>query len=142
APDMPNIDLSNPSRPYTSVFSFLVNPEDAFGFITAWSPRHQLLLGYVWDRKDYPWIHLWQDWDKDRLRYLGIEFGTAALHQPFPQLLASGLELFGERTTAYLDAGEKHSRRYLGFLHETASKEPVSKVNVVDGGSQIILYQG
>lgn len=137
------LDLRQLSQPCTSVFSFQVDPQQTIGWITAWSPSDRLLIGYVWNRTAYPWIHLWQDWDKDRLRYLGIEFGTAAFHQPFPQLLESGLRLFGEKTTAYLDAGARESRRYLGFLLETG-EEPVSisGLSVSDGGRALKLRDG
>ncbi|MFS8617833.1 MAG: hypothetical protein FWJ85_13505 [Solitalea sp.] len=137
---LPKIDLRTPSQPCTSVFSFQVDPADAFGWITVWSPAHRLMLGYLWNRMEYPWIHLWQDWDRDYLRYLGIEFGTTAYHQPFPQLLDRGLKLFGQKTSAYLDAGSKETRRYMGFLLETGSADP--ELEIDEGGGQLSLRDG
>jgi hypothetical protein len=36
--------LQNPQQEYNSVFSFSVNSNDEYGWITAYSPSHQLVL--------------------------------------------------------------------------------------------------
>ncbi len=115
--DMKTINLSNTEQNYSSVFSFIVKKEAKFGWVSAYSPTHNLILGYVWERKDYSWINLWQDWHEDKIRYRGIEFGTTGIHKPFGQILEDGnWKVFGENTCEYIDAGEKLSRKYLSFL--------------------------
>ncbi|MDB5192131.1 MAG: hypothetical protein JWQ96_1694 [Segetibacter sp.] len=113
------IDLRNPEGAYNAVFSFVVNPADQFGWITAYSPTHHFLLGYLWKRSDYPWIHLWQHYEGDKILYRGLEFGTAGLHQPFHTILNTASTLFGEDTYAYIDSGEVVSKSYLSFIHAT-----------------------
>ncbi|MBS1745143.1 MAG: hypothetical protein JST21_03120 [Bacteroidetes bacterium] len=112
-------NLKKPQTKYNSVFSFLVNHQDEFGWITAFSPKYKLLLGYVWKRSDYPWIHLWQHWNEDTISYRGIEFGTAGIHQPFEEILNTATKLFGEKTLAYIDADECVSKSYISFLIDT-----------------------
>jgi hypothetical protein len=96
-----------------------VNEKEEFGWLTAFSPKYHLLIGYVWKRFDYPWIHLWQHWNNDKISYRGLEFGTAGIHQPFEEILNTATTLFGEKTFAYIDAGESVSKKYISFLCET-----------------------
>jgi len=113
--------LNNPQEKYNSVFSFVVDANSRIGWITAYSPVHNLLLGYVWKRSDYPWIHLWQHWNETEMLYRGIEFGTAGIHQPFPEILNTATQLFGEKTFAYIDAGETVCKKYLAFIYKTGN---------------------
>ena len=114
-----SFSLNNPQEKYNSVFSFVVDASSNIGWLTAYSPMHNLLLGYVWKRSDYPWIHLWQHWNEDKIMYRGIEFGTAGIHQPFPEILNTATELFGEKTFAYIDAGEAVCKKYFAFIYKT-----------------------
>jgi hypothetical protein len=110
------IDLRNPHFSYNAVHSFVVNPGDDYGWITAFSPTHHLVFGYVWKRAHYPWIHLWQHYIKDKIQYRGIEFGTAGIHQPFSEILDTATTIFGEKTYAFIDAGETITKNYFSFI--------------------------
>lgn len=133
------IDLRTPLQPYNSVFSFIADPEEEYAWITAWSPRFRLLLGYVWKRRDYPWIHVWQHWENGQLRFRGMEFGTAALHRPFKSILDTGLCLFGEKTTEYIDAGETSPKLYMSFLCRTG--DCPHGIHLSGRGSRIKIIQ-
>ncbi|AHM62239.1 hypothetical protein D770_19950 [Flammeovirgaceae bacterium 311] len=109
-------NLRHPQKAYNAVFSFVVDKTSKFGWVTAFSPAHLTLIGYIWNRRDYPWIHLWQHWSGEQIRYRGIEFGTAGIHKPFKEILATAPRVFGEYTFAYIDAGETVKRPYLAFL--------------------------
>ena len=120
--DQSIVNLGSSLNGVNSVFSFIVSRKDDLGWVTAYSPKDQLLFGYVWKRKDYSWINLWQDWDSDRIRYRGLEFGTTGIHKPFRQILEDGnSRVFGENTLTYIDAGEKQTRSYLSFLYKVQS---------------------
>lgn len=123
------IDLSNPENPYNSVFSFIVNPIEKYGWVTAYSPEKKLILGYIWERKDYPWINIWRHWQKNKLTYLGIEFGTTGIHQPYKDIKSSYPTLFGEKTISFLKPGETIKKRYTAFLIKTWN--PIKKINEV-----------
>lgn len=110
------LDLRNSGTFYNAVYSFIVNPEDDYGWITAFSPTHHILFGYFWKRSHYPWIHLWQHYVENKIQYRGIEFGTAGIHQPFEEILNVATSLFGEKTYAYIDAGETITKRFFSFI--------------------------
>lgn len=132
-------DLSAPEISYNAVFSFIVREADEYGWIVTYSPRFELLLGYVWRRRDYPWIHLWQHWEGDRIKYRGLKFGTAGLHQPFKQILEKRMLVLGEKTVDYIDAGETVSRKYLSFLCRRKSMGKITSVELENGGEKIII---
>jgi hypothetical protein len=112
-------DLRQPQQPFNAVFSFIVNPQDEFGWVTAYSPQQNLIMGYIWPRKQYPWINLWQHFEQGHLQYRGLEFGNTGLHQPFQQIIANNhLQLFGQPTVSWIDAGEKILREYGNFLFQ------------------------
>jgi hypothetical protein len=132
------IDLRRSLTPYNAVFSFVVKDDDGYGWITAYSPRYNLLFGYTWKRSDYPWIHLWQHYTDGIIQYRGIEFGTAGIHQPFNEILNSSPILFGEKTYAFIDAGELVSKNYFSFIYETESGfEGVENIKIINEQIQI-----
>jgi hypothetical protein len=124
------VKLDIPDRPYSSVFSFIVDKNDEFGWITAYSPEHNTLLGYVWNRLDYPWINHWIHWEETgislpvqnlssyKLKHRGLEFGTTGVHKPFDEIIEKELtNLLGESTINYLEADEEQEHSYIGFMH-------------------------
>lgn len=112
-----SINLSNPERKYSSVFSFIVNPSDEWGWITAFSPTHGTVLGYLWKRKDYPWMAHWLHFENGELLYRGLEFGTTGVHKPIKEIWERDmLQLLGEKTCCFIDAGEIQQRSYVAFL--------------------------
>jgi hypothetical protein len=129
-----SLDLRNPGSSYNAVFSFVVNPTDTYGWITAYSQTHHLFFGYLWKRSQYPWIHLWQHYENDKIQYRGIEFGTAGIHQPFKEILDTATTLLGEKTYAYLDAGETVSKSYLSFIQPAPLEfTGVKDINISNG---------
>ncbi len=104
----------------SSVFSFIVNDNYRLGWITAYSPDAQLLIGYLWLRKDYPWINIWKDWDNGNIKYCGLEFGTTGIHQPFVEILKQEkAKVFNNDCLKYIDAGDSVCRKYISFLVKT-----------------------
>ena len=133
-----SFDLRNSSTAYDAVFSFVVRPNDEYGWVTAYSSTNQLLIGYIWKRSDYPWIHLWQHLEKDKIKYRGIEFGTAGIHQPLKEILDTAATLFGEKTFAYLDAGECITKKYFSFIVNTnADFKGVETITIADNNMLI-----
>lgn len=133
-----NTDLRKSVTPYNSVFSFVIKKEDEYGWVTAYSPMHHLLFGYTWKRSDYPWIHLWQHYNEGIIQYRGIEFGTAGVHQPFNEILNTSPILFGEKTYAFIDAGESVSKNYISFIHEVyPGFEGVENIKIVNNQIRI-----
>lgn len=103
------------SDPNPNVVTFAI--EEPVGWVTAFSPRHRLLLGYYWSVLDYPWVSLWRDVHDGKPAARGLEFGTTGLHQPFPILVQKG-RLWERPLYEYLDAGQTVRKSYLAFLIE------------------------
>ena len=115
------LNIRSCNEPYSSVFSFVVNPGKTYGWITAASPSQKLLIGYIWKRIDYPWINHWINWSDNTIVYRGLEFGTTGIHKPFNEILQRKLiEVLDEKTYSYLDAGESHTRSFISFLQPIA----------------------
>ena len=134
------IDLRTPVYPYNAVFTFAADQSQEYAWITAYSSKYNLLFGYVWKRIYYPWIHLWQHFEEGKIKYRGIEFGTAALHLPFKEILKHGTKKFGEKTTEYIDAGEQVCREYTCFLCAARDVHRVTKVELNKTVGELIVY--
>ena len=66
----------------------LMETERTDAFFAAFSPAHNLMLGYVWKRADFPWMGIWEEnrsrmlppWN-GRTTTWALEFGVS----PFPE---------------------------------------------------------
>ncbi len=99
--------------PSPNVVSFII--EEDIGWVTATSPEHGLLLGYIWKTDDYPWLNIWRHVKDGKPVARGLEFGTSGLHRPGPDLVAKG-RIFGKPLYRYIDADEQQTFRYAMFL--------------------------
>lgn len=134
------IDLSNPNKGDNfSVYAFVADKSSNIGWITAWSPTHNLVLGYLWKRTDYPWICLWQDYADGKIKHRGLEFGTTGIHKPFNEILAANhIKVLGENTVTHIDAGQDIERGYCAFLLPvTANFKGVEQIKL-DGENILI----
>ena len=102
-------------NPQPNVVSYVIDQD--MGWTTAANPAKGLLIGYVWETADYPWLNMWRHVEGGKPLARGLEFGTTGLHQPFPVLAEKG-RIFGRRLFRYLDADASETRRYLAFLLE------------------------
>lgn len=73
--------------PFSRFTTHLMRPGKEAGF-AAFSPEHQLVIGYRWQRDEFPWLGLWQEnkkrssapWNNKSVT-CGFEFGVS----PFPE---------------------------------------------------------
>lgn len=105
--------LTTDSTP--DVASYVIDEE--IGWITAANPGKGLLIGYIWETADYPWLNVWRRLDNGVPAARGLEFGTTGLHEPYPTLVKKGT-IFGRPIYQYLDASGVQARSYIGFLAE------------------------
>ena len=115
-------NITKPSTAANGVYSFIINPAEKFGWITAYSAKNNLLFGYIFERADYPWINIWKHGVAGKVQYLGIEFGTTGIHQPFDEIIKSSPKLFNENCISVIDADETIKKKYWSFLIETGEK--------------------
>ncbi len=121
----------------SDVSSFVFSDNETHGWVTASSPRHKLLLGYVWKTGDYPWLNIWRFRVQGKPAARGLEFGTTGHHQPFPILVKQG-RILDRPTYAHLDADETIDRTYLCFLARIpADFEGVGELRVDAGAIRL-----
>lgn len=96
-----------------AVVSYIV--EEDLGWVTAANPARGLLIGYVWDAAEYPWLNLWRHAREGKPFARGLEFGTSGLHRPGHDLVAKG-RIFDRPLFRYIDASETQEYSYTLFL--------------------------
>jgi hypothetical protein len=100
----------------------LLDPSLDLAFISACNPRQGLMVAYVFQRADFPWVGNWEErnsreaapWS-GRTFCRGIEFSTTPFAIPRRETLDQG-RLFGERTYRWLPAKSHLSLRFLILL--------------------------
>jgi hypothetical protein len=95
------------------VDNFLVDPAREYGFFAAFHPRFKLLFGYIFPRKSFPWLSIWEANNPDMLTR-GMEFSNTPTHGTMKALVRSP-ELFGVPTYEWLDAKGKITKRFAAF---------------------------
>ena len=87
-PGPQNLELYPAAKPHASYTAHVLDPKQDRVWFTAWSPESKVVLGYVWDRRDFPWIGIWEEncsrphapWNQ-RTMTRAMEFGVS----PFPE---------------------------------------------------------
>lgn len=122
--DKKRVDLSwpFPCKGKGLVTTQLLSNDGPFGFIAAVNSRHSLLLAYVFNKADFPWVVLWDEnqaiaaapWNS-RTRARALEFSSS----PFPsgrQAAISRGELFGLPSLDTISAAGSKTVRFCAFL--------------------------
>ena len=97
--------------------SYLVQPESEYGWISAFNPKQGLVIGYLWERKEYPWINIWNHVEEGIPLSKGIEFGTGGMGRDYKELLENDSKFFGENSFEWIDAGETKNKSFICFLN-------------------------
>lgn len=100
----------------------LVPSDQSWAWFTAVNTKRGLLIGYVWPRKDWPWI---ANWEENRFRSgrpwlgraiaRGMEFGTTPFPDSRREAVSQG-KLFGTPTYRWISAKAKQTIAYGAFL--------------------------
>lgn len=115
---------------WPEVSSFVYDQNDKYGWVTACNPEKNIMLGYLWETKDYPWINFWRSMNNGVPAAFGMEFGTTGLHEPFPVVAKKG-KIFGKNIYDYIDAGEVITKSFTAFLAKIPSDyKGVEKIEV------------
>lgn len=122
------VDLSvyPASAPVTSVTAHLIPPTQERGFFLAWHPPTEMLFGYAWRRRDFPWISLWLEnrarkdppWNGNTTTW-GIEFGASPYAEERVAMVNRN-SLLGESTFCWLRSRSSVTVRYKAFLRSSA----------------------
>jgi hypothetical protein len=124
-PEAPRIDGGTADlrvftdAPVSSAYTaHLTDPARAEAFFVAYSPETRLAFGYVWRRKDFPWLGIWEEnlsrtqapWNSNTIAR-GMEFGVS----PFPETRQAMVErgrLFDTPGFRWIPAGSQVSVEY------------------------------
>jgi hypothetical protein len=126
------------------VVGMLLDPRRQFQFVAAANQKMHLLVGYCFQREDFPFVAVWEEnraisgvpW-KRRTETRGIEFGSNPLPLTRREAFAIG-SFFGRPAFSCVPARGRLTARYLAFL----SSIPVDFGELRDvkhGQDQILL---
>jgi hypothetical protein len=115
------------AAPQSSAFTtHLMDPASEDAFFTAFSPRFGLALSYVWKRKDFPWLGIWEEnhsrthapWNGRSLTR-GMEFGVSPMPETRRAMIERG-KLFGIPAYRWLPAKARIAVEYSAKLERSA----------------------
>jgi hypothetical protein len=107
------IDLRSVSVQKSYLTKHIMDANDEFGWVTAYDPGSGVLLAYVWQKDQYPWLNLWNSSEEGMPLARGLEFGTKGINGSYEQLLRDSISYHGNYSWEYLDAGETTEKSYL-----------------------------
>lgn len=115
----------------------LMDPARELEYVTALDTESNLLLGYLFPRKDYAWVQHWMNYPAGGAYSWGLEFGM----QPYDMSKADILALtpmFGAPTFRWLPAKSKLGARFAMFVTKVpAGFDGVDDVRL-EGGRIVI----
>lgn len=108
------IDLrkSDTKLSYVSTHIF----DEKIGWITACNSKKKLLLGYIWNTGEYPWLNVWNQVDGDKPVAKGLEFGTTGIGRSYQEILAVDTRFHDYNSFEPLDAKETVYKSFICFL--------------------------
>jgi len=88
----------------------LMNPRHDAAFFVAFSPTARLAFGYLWRRRDFPWLGIWEEnrsrretpWNGMEVTR-GMEFGVSPFPETRRQMIERG-RMFDEPTYRWIPA--------------------------------------
>jgi hypothetical protein len=109
---------------YGHYTAHLLDPSLKIAYIAVCNPRLRLLVLYVFNRSDYPWVGNWEEsYNREHAPWKGREFcrGFEFSSTPFPiprRETVTGGPLFGESTYKWLPARTSMTSKYMIVLVE------------------------
>ena len=112
-----------PGLPVSGAFStHRMAPTRPKAFFLAWHPDSKVLVGYVWDPSDFPWLGIWEEnrcrttppWNGQTLTR-GMEFGVSPMPESRRQMIERG-SLFGTPGYRWLPARTTLRVKYQALL--------------------------
>jgi hypothetical protein len=127
------------------VVGMLLDPRRQFQFVAACNKKMRLLVGYCFQREDFPFVAVWEEnraisgvpW-KRRTETRGIEFGSNPLPLTRREAFSIG-SFFGYPVFTCVPARGRLTTRYLAFLSSIPAGFGELR-DVESGQDQILLY--
>lgn len=104
--------------PASGFTTHLADVSAEHAFFVAFSPRHRLAFGYVWNRADFPWMGMWEEncsrqtppWSGREITR-GMEFGVSPFPEARREMVRRG-KLFEVPTYGWLPANSNLATEY------------------------------
>ena len=111
----------------------LMDPGRTHAYFLAHSARFQLAFGYIWRRRDFPWLGIWEEnsarpappWNGSALTR-GMEFGVSPFPETRRQMIDRG-SLFGVPTYRWIPARGRVTVEYWAVAQQ--SRVPVENLD-------------
>jgi hypothetical protein len=95
----------------------LMTPGGKVAWVTALHPEKKLLLGYLFNTDQHPWLQTWEHYPAQGMLARGLEFGTQAFDLPRRQVITEN-SLMGQLLYRWLPAESTIEATYLMFWTE------------------------
>ncbi len=100
----------------------LMDPKRKDAFFLAWSPKSKVLIGYVWQKADFPWLGIWEEnrcrttapWGGKTITR-GMEFGVSPMPETRRQMIERK-SLFGVPSYRWIPARKTVRVEYRAFV--------------------------
>ncbi len=102
--------------PKSFVSSHIFGESAKQGWATLVNREKGMLIGYVWDLDDYPWLNVWHQFEEGKVKGRAIEFATCGMWKSFEYMMSNDSRFFGQNSFEFIDAGETISKTYHMFL--------------------------
>jgi len=112
------------ARASSAYTAHLMDTSDERAFFVAFSPALRFAFGYVWKRKDFPWLGIWQEnysrthrpWNGAALA-CGMEFGVSPMPETRREMIDRG-RLFDVPTFRWIPARTRVEVVYWAIAHD------------------------
>jgi hypothetical protein len=124
-PGPSNLEVFTGAEPWGGYTAHLLDASQERSWFFASSPESGVLLGYVWERRDFPWMGIWEEnrsrlgapWN-GRTVTRGMEFGVSPFPETRRQMIERGT-LFGIPGYRWLGAKRRLSAEYYAAVAAT-----------------------
>lgn len=111
----------------------LMTPGGEKAWVTALHPGKRLLIGYIYNTAEFPWMQTWQSYPAEGMMSRGLEFGTQAFDVSRRDAISEG-KRFDTPLFRWLPAKSAIEAGYMMFLVRTpAGFTGVSDVRLENG---------
>jgi hypothetical protein len=139
-----DLRVSQPKPASGTYAGYLMDPSRERSYFTMFHPGYHVLVGYIWNTKDFPWIGDWQEngrntqppWNSQVIAR-GMEFGTTPFGGPMKTVVEEG-SLYGVPVYRWIGGRKRLTARYVAFLAEIPEGfRGVENVEVREGAIEI-----
>ena len=137
------------TRPKSGTYyGVLMDPSREKSYLAVYHKDYQILIGYIWLTKDFPWLG---DWQENRLATTppwngqviarGLEFGTTPFEGTMANVVEEG-KIYGVPVYRWIGGRERVTIRYIAFLAQIPEGyKGVADIEVRNGKIHITEHQ-